>query len=89
MIAIPFDPAYTYSDNRERTQTHGNDPCIVCGRECNNPKYKVYVNNGFTHILTPREFNEQATINMGLFPIGATCLRLHPELKPYIQTSVV
>jgi hypothetical protein len=83
MIEIPFDPLFV--ENMNRTQSHGFNPCIICGRKCKNPRYKVYVNSGFSHILTEDEFRQDEG-QMLLFPIGADCLRKHPEVRSYVQT---
>jgi hypothetical protein len=82
MIEIPFNDDFT--DQMERTQSHGSNPCIICGRKCHNLRYRVYVNDGFSHILTADEFRQEAG-EMGLFPIGANCLQKHPEIRPYVQ----
>jgi hypothetical protein len=79
---IPFDE--NFARNMDATGSHGNNPCILCGRRCPKPRYKVYVDSGFTHLLTMASFQQDAG-EMGLFPVGMNCLCKHPEIQPYIQ----
>jgi hypothetical protein len=82
MIEIPF--AADFNENMDRTNSHGNNPCIVCGRNIRNKKAKrVHVNSGFSHILTVEEFKADAG-EMGSWPVGPDCLNKHPELCEYI-----
>src|SRR5690242_14568660 len=87
-IAIPYKDDFT--DQMERTRAHGDYPCIVCGRKVRDPRYMVHVHGGGLTIATEQEAeelnkDEEGAADMGMYPIGADCLRKHPELKPYVQ----
>jgi len=84
MIEIPFNP--DFSEQMDRTNSHGDHPCIVCGRKCRNPRYQVYVNSGFSHILNTEEIAQDEG-EMGWFPVGPDCLKKHPELRSYVRAS--
>jgi hypothetical protein len=85
MIEIPFND--DFCEQMDRTGSHGVNPCIVCGRNIKNKRAKrVYVNSGFSHILTAEEF-QQDEGEMGSWPVGADCLSKHPEIRPYIIVS--
>lgn len=85
MIEIPFN--LDFSEQMERTGSHGDNPCVVCGRNIKNKRAKrVYVDSGFSHILTAEEFQQDAG-EMGSWAIGNDCLQKHPELQPYIIVS--
>lgn len=43
----------------------------------------MYVNSGFTHILSAEEFRTDES-EMGSWPVGPDCLDKHPELREYI-----
>src|SRR5579859_1464924 len=88
MIDIPFDPKF--SDNMDRTHSHGNYPCAVCG--CNAPRAKawVHVHGGGDVIVTEEESeqlnnSEEVRADMGMWPIGEDCRKKHPELESYLQ----
>ena len=81
MIKIPFSDNFTA--NMDRTNSHGDNPCVVCGCQCSNPKWKVRVDHGLTHLLTEKEFEEDEG-GFGLWPIGKNCLEKHPELREYV-----
>ena len=62
-------------------------PCIVCGRPVKiTPRTAwVHVHMGGSHIVTEEEakgLDEAA--GLGGWPVGADCLRTHPEVKPYV-----
>lgn len=86
-IDIPFAP--DFSENMDRTNSHGDHPCIICGRKARQSRYWVHVHGGFTTIVTEQEAErlnatEYVRADMGMFPIGSDCLRKHPELKEYV-----
>jgi len=90
-IEIPFND--DFSEQMDRTGSHGRSPCIVCGRQCPNPRYMVHVHEGLLTIVTEEEatrLNEDdPSGDMGMWPIGTDCLKKHPELRPYVQEQMV
>lgn len=75
-----------YSKNYEGVIPDGTLPCIVCGKAVHLTDITnyVHVGNGGSDILPPGEEDHPAS-DLGLQPIGATCLRLNPQVKPYIH----
>lgn len=56
------------------------EPCVLCGRKITSPRPAMIrvVNDQFASIsvyATPDD------VDMGCYPIGASCLKRHPELK--------
>lgn len=79
--------ADNYTETWERTQKDDAYPCVVCGRATPNPRYMVHMFWG-THVVTEEEAEaiikeEGGGGDMYFYPIGTTCLRKHPEYKPY------
>lgn len=64
-------------------------PCVICGRAVKAPaKYWVHEVNGGGEACTPDEDEQHYQHDggdLGAQPIGANCVKLHPELKPYIR----
>lgn len=87
MIDIPVSDRYM--DNAGKPMQHY--PCVICGREVKPGPKTAYVHlhyGGGVAILPEEE--EQANRecpggNLGAYPVGADCLRKHPELKPYVD----
>lgn len=84
MIDVPKHPRYF--ENMERCKDY-HLPCIVCGKACKNPRWRVRLFWGDT-IVTKEEADkiiaEQGEGgDLGNYPLGSDCLRTHPELKPY------
>lgn len=91
-IEIPFND--DFGEQMDRTGSHGRSPCIVCGRQCPNPRYMVHVHGGLQTIVTEEEAeqlnnSDESGGDMGMWPIGTDCLKKHPELRPYAQEQVV
>ena len=69
-------------------------PCCVCGRGIKNAKAAgmIHMHNGGWYAVTETEAAKlKVTMpggDLGFWPIGADCLRRHPELKPYVQQNV-
>lgn len=77
-----------YSKNQDQCRGD-NYPCVVCGKPVKNPKLYVRYFWG-THAVTDQEAEEIIAKegnggDMCLYPIGAACLKKHPELKPYVH----
>lgn len=91
MINIPFDEKF--SENMDRTNSHGDNPCIICGRKCRTLDNLVHVHGGFSTIVTEEEAKKlnvtDGGADMGMFPIGPDCLKKHPELRTYVQVQGV
>lgn len=90
MIDIPF--SVNFIQNMDRTNSHGDFPCIICGCKAANARYWVHVHGGFSTIVTDEEAaalnkGDERGADMGMFPIGSDCLRKHPEIKSYVQDS--
>ncbi len=64
-------------------------PCIVCGRGVNNtpPPWMIHVCNGggWAHMDDDDHGELGLSGCLGMYAIGAACLRNHPELKPYAK----
>lgn len=82
MIEIPDHP--NYHDNAEKCEGD-EQPCVVCGKPVtgDNVAYVHVVGGGGYLALPDDEFDEAG--DCGAYPIGAGCLKKHPELKPYAQ----
>lgn len=86
MIEIPFHSSY--QSNQERI-TGSAYPCLVCGKAVTRPNPKMCRMWSGTALVTDAEaelLNDPAS-DMGYYPIGADCLRKHPELKSYVSKS--
>lgn len=63
-------------------------PCVICGKAIKkgNVKYRVFMHNGGEHLLSIEEANQhpEQYEELGMPPIGAECIRAHPELKSFI-----
>lgn len=89
MIEVPHHP--DYRRNRERSGNGDYLPCVVCGKGCANPRYMVRLFWGTT-VVTDDEAEriierEGPGGDLSYYPIGADCLRRHPEIRPYIHDS--
>jgi hypothetical protein len=87
-IAIPERRAP--ASLRERGQTGSSYPCVVCGVHVRSPKWELHMISGGGVALHPADealfaADEAASGgDMGFYPIGADCLRQHPELRPFV-----
>lgn len=82
MIDIPKTPDY---DKQVKSQGKF-PPCIVCGRPIKNPNHPYHLHmtvDGMAVSVAEAE-NLPDDEDQGCFPVGADCIRNHPELKPYI-----
>ena len=77
-IKIPRSPHY-------REDLGEGYPCVVCGKHIPEPKYMVHLVEGGSHALHPDfEPYDRPEADLGWYPLGADCLRQHPELRPYV-----
>lgn len=78
MIEIP----YNFKEMERNSKRYGNisDSCLICNQpiDTSKPHYVVDVDmiDGIDVIVPAGEGHNQ--------PIGADCLRKHPELNPYV-----
>ena len=83
MISTPSHPNYFKNVNRCGAAT----PCVICGKAVTtaNPAH-IHLHNGGASIVTEAEAaTMDPAADLGLYPIGADCLRRYPELRPYAQ----
>jgi hypothetical protein len=83
-IEIPRSPNY---DKNYTGMSRYYGPCVVCGKDCKNPKYGVIEVNGGGEAALPDSPEADDVTHpgyMGEQPIGSDCLRAHPELLPYV-----
>lgn len=66
-------------------------PCVVCGRAVNNPKHFVRLFWGYTAVTRAEAAEiiakEGHGSDLGGYPVGANCLKKHPELLPYVKDA--
>ena len=79
MIPLPRSPHYTSSAYIADCEM----PCAVCGKAVRNPKHWLRLVNGGSDVGTAAEGDANPSADLGYYPVGANCLRQHPELKPY------
>ena len=81
MIEVPYHPKHT--ENAERCGAAY--PCVICGKAVTTPNpWMVHLHGGGGYIVTEEEAGTMPEAeDLGLYPIGAECLRQHPEVKPY------
>ena len=86
MIEIPKHQNYNKNFDRPYKKDVDVYRCVICGRPCPEPKYMINEHKGGGTAVTEQE---AATLDgagdMGMQPIGADCLKKHPELRPYVQ----
>jgi hypothetical protein len=92
-IKPQFDYTHLRSPNYDKNSSHlkgSEQPCIICGRAVRNKKYTVWEHCGGWTVVTRAEGERlnasgREGEDLGNYPIGADCLRKHPELKPYVN----
>lgn len=82
MIEIPIHPLY--HKNLQKNRGEGM-PCPICGSlvRPENYKYWLHVGQGGGYFVTEEECPESDPGCMGIFPVGPTCWKKHPEIHPY------
>ncbi len=84
MITLPRHA--NFSNNQARCKGDI-QPCIVCGRPCNNPKWTLHIWYGDEVVsesdATALMAAGKAGGDMGMYPVGSSCLHDHPQLKLY------
>lgn len=80
MLPEAFSSA-DYSRNAARAGDR--QPCVVCGKPVTTarPAYVRVDTSNRLHAVSA-ELGEQ---DFGCFPIGASCLRQHPAVKPLVE----
>lgn len=87
MIETPSVSREEYGRNTKRSSFCG-EHCFVCGSSCRNPTLWIHVIHGGGYVLLAEEATPgwiPLNGDLGLQPVGASCLKRFPELKPYIQ----
>lgn len=77
---------YTFNTRRMGNLRGNLTPCLICGKGIKNLDKAAWVHvvAGGGMILRPDLEWEDGLSDLGAQPIGADCLRQHPELKPYV-----
>lgn len=82
MIKIPTSASYS---KNYAGHSGEHEPCCVCGKAVKAPRHYLHMHCGGSHAVTEAE---AATLpdnaDLGMQPVGADCLRKHPELRPYV-----
>ena len=80
---IQISVSEKHSKNAEKCSAD-EQPCVVCGKPMKDAKHYIHLHCGGSHAVTAREAEDLPdNEDLGSYPIGACCLRKHPELKPY------
>lgn len=85
MIELPTNP--NYSKNVRKCGNNG-IPCAICGKPIafDKIRHMVHIHNGGEDVVTEEEAQLlDPAADLGMYPVGAACLKLYPELKPYIH----
>ena len=85
MISVPHHP--NYHKNHRGMMPDGCLPCVVCGKPIKmaTARYTVHLHDGGVVLVTEAEaVTMDPGADLGCYPIGADCLRSHPELRPYV-----
>lgn len=85
-MAIPLPISPNLSANRDRYPSTGDAwPCCVCGKPVNIKArpYWLRLLVGGKVVTTETDTEIPEGQDLGCHPIGADCLRRHPELKPW------
>lgn len=79
------------SERRYEGDTGDYPTCIICGRpiRAKTPKY-LHIVGGGLQVLSPVDDAEYRDAgdnpgDMYYHPVGAGCLKRHPQLKPYVH----
>ena len=79
MITIPRN------DNYISVHLGETYPCAICGKPCPDPKYMLHEHDGGGIAVTEEEAAKlDESGDLGMQPIGVSCFKKHPELKPYV-----
>jgi hypothetical protein len=82
---LDFTPNADHREQEQRIKDFHDTPCVICGRGVKEPwKHTVHVYLGFTLITSEEAENIDPSGDLGAWPIGANCLKKHPEIKPYL-----
>lgn len=87
MIAIPYNQKLI-DKNEKRYGSNDGSACIICSakiKNLDNHKLWVRIVNGGGYIGTVNDAEQRPSADLGYYPIGADCLKNHPELKQYVN----
>jgi hypothetical protein len=85
MINVPHHPNYHKNSDGMPGECL---PCVVCGKpiKMDTARYTVHLHDGGSVLVTEAEAaTMDPSADLGCYPIGADCLRRHPELRSYVQ----
>lgn len=91
MIEIQSNPDKGYQEDKTGANRDDYMPCVVCGRACKTSTHKHWLHLfwSFTAVtdIEAQEIirSEGDSGDLLYYPIGANCLKKHPELKPYVK----
>jgi hypothetical protein len=85
VIEIPYNQELL-AMNEKKYGCNDSTHCIICGKPVNMKKHFLFVQivNGGGFIGNQEEADANPAASLGVYPIGATCLKSHPEIVPYI-----
>ena len=81
-MKIPYKQSANYDKNEEANHTN-ESPCLICGKEVNNPTLWVHLLTEGN--LTSEEGDDQGKLkneedeSQGFFPIGSACAKKLPK----------
>jgi hypothetical protein len=69
----------------QHEKCHGYSPCAICGKPIKNLDKAAWIRMDSAGYVIPHDAEIDPSEDMYGFPIGAACLRNHPELKEFTQ----
>jgi hypothetical protein len=96
---LPSIPVPAYTGDRDRNEAnsvvkfrrqgvHAGYPCIICNTFTGpNPTGYLHICDGGGMVADPNSMNDTDHDESGClasYPIGASCLKRYPELRPYV-----
>lgn len=90
---VPLEVSPNYDKNYERYgEPSGTTPCLICGRpikdDSNPAMLRTHHSAPISGVAVVTNAEAEALNEAGeggFWPIGADCLRKHPEYKPYVD----
>jgi hypothetical protein len=91
MVPLPHVSALSRDRNEARRPPGAIYQCIVCGSWIKgNPKAWVHVHGGGLEVIRESEYEAWEGMydgaDLGLHPVGSSCIRKYPQLREYLQT---
>ena len=80
-IHVPQNADYMVQSERARGNAQH---CVICGRGCPKPKAMILcIDCDISTAIMPED--QPSGSDCGYFPIGADCLKRHPDLIPFTR----